>query len=246
MTICQKHHKVPHMRRPYTGLLFLLNIMKKKYKFKLSRRFSFILLVIAAIFISQIPVLHVPFSWMQTFFHEISHGLTAILTGGAIVSVQLNLDGSGLCTSLGGWTFLIAFSGYVGAVLWGVLIYVLSCAVKDRNAFVIALFIIGLIVACMVFWTSNFITLLVLGGMLIPFTVALKARSYFIEKYFLQFSGIYVLIDAIKSPFVLLFIHDRGDDFALSVITGLPQIFWVFLWILIGLISLFFVFKYSH
>ncbi|MCU7848029.1 MAG: M50 family metallopeptidase [Candidatus Thiodiazotropha sp. (ex Lucinoma kastoroae)] len=47
-------------------------------------KFSFILQVVAALVLSAIPILHYPFGWFQTLFHGLSHGLSAILTGGSI------------------------------------------------------------------------------------------------------------------------------------------------------------------
>ncbi|MCU7884373.1 MAG: M50 family metallopeptidase, partial [Candidatus Thiodiazotropha sp. (ex Lucinoma annulata)] len=47
-------------------------------------KFSFILQVVAALVLSAIPILHYPFGWFETLFHELSHGLSAILTGGSI------------------------------------------------------------------------------------------------------------------------------------------------------------------
>ncbi|MFQ5534642.1 MAG: M50 family metallopeptidase, partial [Sphingomonadales bacterium] len=84
---------------------------------------TFVLLVVGAMLLSVIPIVSLPFSWTATFFHEISHGLMAIATGGSIVKINLYPNGAGLCTSIGGSPFLIAFAGYFGAVLWGVLIY---------------------------------------------------------------------------------------------------------------------------
>ncbi len=203
-------------------------------------------MIIGACIVAQVPLLHTPFSWMQTFFHEISHGLIAIITGGEIISIQLNLDGSGLCVSRGGWLFLITISGYFGAILWGALIHIIVSAMKDKNAFLIALLIIGLISISLLLWVRDFTTFLVLGITLIPFIIALRSRSYLIERYFLQFSGIYILLDAIKTPINLLFIQNRGDDAALADMTGIPQIFWVCLWMGTGLLTLWCLYKIQN
>ena len=58
---------------------------------------SFKLTVILALVISAIPIINLPFTWITVFFHEISHGLMAMVTGGKINKIHLNFFGSGLC-----------------------------------------------------------------------------------------------------------------------------------------------------
>lgn len=54
-----------------------------------------------------------------TFLHEASHGLAAILTGGAWVSFQVSPDSSGVAYTVGGFRPLILVAGYAGACFWG-------------------------------------------------------------------------------------------------------------------------------
>ena len=205
--------------------------------------YAFTGLILAACMLMNIPFLHIPFSWMQTFFHEISHGLTAVITGGKIVHITLNVDGSGLCTSLGGARFWIIFSGYMGAIFWGWLIYIIATNMHENTAFFLALLIIALMLICMVFWAYNLTTVCILIAMIVPFILALKLRQVWFEKLFLRFSGVYIMLDAVLSPLHLLGISDRGDDFALQELTGLPQIFWVGSWSFAGCLVLLLLFR---
>ena len=83
----------------------------------------FIAFVLAAFLIDYLPLINLPFLWSETFFHEISHGLAAIMSGGEIYRITLNFNGSGTCETLGGVGFLVSFSGYAGSALWGLMIY---------------------------------------------------------------------------------------------------------------------------
>ena len=56
---------------------------------KLPKKSYFWLLLLAAIIIHQIPIISVPFKWLESYFHEISHGLAAVATGGRIVRIEL-------------------------------------------------------------------------------------------------------------------------------------------------------------
>ncbi|MBF0589794.1 MAG: M50 family metallopeptidase, partial [Magnetococcales bacterium] len=91
-------------------------------------------MVLLALAAGEVPLLSWPFRLLETFFHELSHGLTAIATGGEIVSIKLMWSEGGLCVHRGGVRLFTAFSGYFGSVLWGAAIFLAATAVKRRNA----------------------------------------------------------------------------------------------------------------
>ena len=55
-----------------------------------------LVLAVIALFCWHSPLL-LPVKLLTVFFHELSHGLAAILTGGSIVSIGLNLNQGGIC-----------------------------------------------------------------------------------------------------------------------------------------------------
>jgi len=114
-----------------------------------------LLFCITAIIIDFIPGVKLPFLWSETFFHEISHGLMAVATGGSIVSLTLNYDGSGYCVSRGGVSLLIAFFGYFGCALWGLLIYLVADSMKPRFAHFFMVVFLGLLILTMLLWAEN-------------------------------------------------------------------------------------------
>jgi hypothetical protein len=60
-----------------------------------------------------------PFKLLVVFFHELSHGLAALLTGGEIVSLSVNFQQGGLAITQGGSRFLILSAGYLGSLAIG-------------------------------------------------------------------------------------------------------------------------------
>ncbi|NUM52555.1 MAG: M50 family metallopeptidase [Candidatus Hydrogenedentes bacterium] len=60
-----------------------------------------------------------PLRLLVVFFHELSHGLAAIATGGSIVEIQMNAQEGGHCVTRGGSPFLTISAGYLGSLLWG-------------------------------------------------------------------------------------------------------------------------------
>ena len=44
------------------------------------QKYHFFILLFVAIFLKQLPLITIPFNWLESYFHEISHGLAALLT----------------------------------------------------------------------------------------------------------------------------------------------------------------------
>jgi hypothetical protein len=74
----------------------------------------------------QLDVLLYPFRLFVTFVHESGHGLAAILTGGSFVKFTVYGDGSGVATTIGGSRALILPAGYLGAALFGAVLFYLT------------------------------------------------------------------------------------------------------------------------
>ena len=200
--------------------------------------------LIALTFIfSWIPIISWPFDWIQTFFHELSHGLAALMTGGRVLTIELNLNGSGLCTSSGGIRLFVAFAGYAGAILWGALIYMMADHPSEKTADRLAILMITLIGITLLFWARDFITILILCVMIIPFAFVLKIKDAWGERLLMQITGLYVLLDAIKSPSYLCILQ-RNDARTLGQITFSPAFVWILIWLGTGIATMFFLYKW--
>jgi len=200
-------------------------------------KYRFWLIFICAAVVLEIPFVSIPLKWFESYFHEISHGLLAIISGGEIIRIQLFPNGAGLCTTRGGSNFLVSFFGYAGAVIWGVLIYWLS-TLHQKIAQLISLLIGLLLILTMVFWIrdplSLFIVLVLLAIVLLTFK--LQNSRYF--QMLLQLIGATVLLNSIKSPWYLLDGRSLGDGAALAQITFIPEIFWIGIWFALGLMGI--------
>lgn len=71
-----------------------------------------------------------PLKLLVIFFHELSHGLAAILTGGSIESISVNFQQGGEAWTRGGSRFLILTAGYLGSLAIGA--GLLLAALKGR------------------------------------------------------------------------------------------------------------------
>lgn len=71
------------------------------------------------------PVLQ-PLKVVVVLFHEMSHGLAALLTGGRVIDIIVTEAEGGSCETEGGWPLVIVSAGYLGGMLFGGTILYLS------------------------------------------------------------------------------------------------------------------------
>jgi len=200
----------------------------------LSSRQQLILFIAAAFIIDYLPFINLPFLWSETFFHEISHGLAALLTGGMIHNITLSFNGSGVCTTSGGMHFLISFSGYAGSALWGLLIYSVAGTLSQKKAKFMTGIMVVMLVVTLLLWARDVSTIIILLVLLLMYAIPLVKSLWFSVKFFIQLVGIFVMLDAIRSPLYLLDGRDLGDGASLAQLTGLPEFLWVALWFVIA------------
>jgi len=191
--------------------------------------YQFALLVIGAFVLSNIPIVHWPFSWLETYFHEISHGLAAVLSGGSIERIVLHFNGSGLCYTRGGWQPLVTFAGYAGAVAWGAIIYLSAKASGTNNRWP-AIIMLGMLLVSGILYARDLITILIM--LIISGTLYISFRHVVggIFPRFMEFAGVYVMVSAAQAPLDLIDGRHYGDGATLANVTWLPEIIWALLW----------------
>lgn len=190
-----------------------------------------------AVVINFIPFIGLPFRYLSTIFHELSHGLATLLTGGAIVEFALQANGAGHLVSRGGSSIIIAFSGYFGAALWGGLLYQVGrhqLMVQITLGFLIALFSLTLIL-----WVNGLMTAFILLGVIALLVLILVRSKDRWLTYVAQLMAILVLFNAINSPLYLLDGRHIGDGANLANYTFIPEIVWVMIWFVWALFILY-------
>jgi hypothetical protein len=197
-----------------------------------SARAIFVIELLLALVVKALPLAHLPLDWFQTFFHEISHGLAALLTGGRIESISIAPDASGRCLTQGGFTPLILFSGYTGSALWGALIH---SSVSARHARRIALALSLCVGLAGLLWVRDWTTPWILLCIIAMFLLAYRYGSRKWTHRFVEFVGLYVVLEAVRAPLYLLDGRSIGDGAALADLTWLPEFFWIAVWLSIAL-----------
>lgn len=175
-----------------------------------------------------------PFRIFVVFLHEISHGLAAVVTGGAIESIGLSFDEGGVCRTRGGWPFLILNAGYLGSLLWGAAFLVLGER-RRRSRTAIALIGAFTLVVTLFYVRTLFGFAYGLGAGLALVAVAAKLRPAVSEVLLAAIgatSALYAVWDIASD---VLFRHsNESDAAALAALTGIPAIVWGTLWIAVS------------
>ena len=202
----------------------------------MNKRVEFVLLMVLAVAISYLPFIRLPFVWVQTFFHEISHGVAALITGGEIIRIELDLRGSGVCYTRGGVPFIVSIAGYLGAALSGMLFYLSVTGLGWYNVRFFSALFGGLPLLTLALWGRDLATLLILlvisALSFIPLNNNWHPKALHL---LMQFIGCYILLDALKTPIYLIDSRNFGDGATLAQMTLIPEIMWVILWELCAL-----------
>lgn len=205
-------------------------------------KYQFYWLLLAAIIIRQIPIVSLPFNWLESFFHELSHGVAAIVTGGRIIKIELFPNGAGLCTTQGGIRFFVTVMGYLGATLFGIALYQLAGQTITRAKFVYG-FLIGLLSITLVLWTRDVLTAIILLSLIGLLVVKWRFQNTYSLNILLKFTGIIVLLNSVYSPLYLIDGRHMGDGATLASLTFIPEIVWVIAWTACGICALFYLAK---
>ncbi len=214
------------------------NQAAKDLKANLKRLGGLLLLMVPIILLWDTFLLY-PLKILTVFFHELSHGLASVLTGGDMVRIELSRHQGGMCTTLGGNTFIILSAGYLGSLIWGGIILVASARMKYDKEIVTILGAILLGVGAVYvrpIFSFGFPYCLVLGFALIMSGRYLSAGfNDILAKIIGLTSCLYAAIDIISDT--LTRSVPCSDANALARLYFLPGWFWGLIWLVIAIVG---------
>lgn len=85
-----------------------------------------LILIVAAVFLLWNTPVMIPLKILIVFFHEVSHGAAAVLTGGEIESISVSPRQGGVTVTRGGNLFVITTAGYLGSLVMGVVLFLMA------------------------------------------------------------------------------------------------------------------------
>jgi peptidase M50B-like protein len=174
-----------------------------------------------------------PLKLFVVLLHEVSHGIAALATGGRIVSIAVYPEEGGATLTLGGAPFVITSAGYVGSLLFGVAILLVSARTRLSQYLTMLLGIGAVSVALFCMREGRWFAA---GCGLVFASLAPLPRR--VSELALRVVGVtsclYAILD-IKSDVI-----DRpnapSDAAVLAARTGVPSVIWGVLWIVISLV----------
>jgi hypothetical protein len=203
----------------------------------------FIILIVLIILAWDTPILY-PLKLLVVFFHESSHALASLLTGGTVNELVINAGEGGYVISQGGNRFIILSAGYIGSLFWGVIIYIAS--VKSHyDKSIMALLGVCIIVIALKFSTDVFS---ILFGLLTGAAMLLIANNFaehyndFILKLIGLISMMYAPLDIYSDTISRSYL--QSDAYLLAEYTGGTTLLWGSIWIIISMVVIFYCFKW--
>ena len=195
-------------------------------------------LMLGVVFIWDTDWLY-PLKILTVFFHEISHGLGAIITGGSIKEIHLSPAQGGTCWTAGGWRFVVLPAGYLGSMAFGGAILVgASRTTHDRQIMrglgCILLLVSLLYVRPFIGFGFGFGILTALG-MLVLATYAPNRVNDFALKVIGLTSCLYSVLD-IKSDLIDRDIPE-SDASRFAELFGGSSFMWGVIWMSIAIVS---------
>lgn len=181
------------------------------------RRQSLIMTAVAMVLVYilwNIPALDIllyPLKLFTTYVHEAGHAVATIITGGSVVSFSVALDGSGLTRRVGGADWLIGPAGYLGAALFGsVLFFVLNRFPRVSNSISV---ILGIAIALftVIFSGGNFLALLIgVGFGMLLMALGLRAHPV-LTMFALNLLAVSTALEAFFDLRYLVFVIDASN-----------------------------------
>ena len=174
-----------------------------------------------------------PLRVLVVFFHEASHGLAAMATGGSIDSLRIMPDESGLATTRGGSAFVVYSAGYLGSLVFGAILLLLAARTRvDRIVAAVLGALLALLTILFVPFSNpfGFAFGLVAAAALIAIAKWLpEAASDVALKVIGVTSCGYAVLDIYSD--VIARPELRSDAAMLGEATGIPTVVWGVLWI---------------
>lgn len=192
---------------------------------------------VASIFLWN-TILIYPLKLLVVLMHETSHAIAALVTGGSVERIAVNVMQGGVTYTQGGSRFVILSAGYIGSSLIGALLLWASTR-KPWAEYIAELFGIAIMIEAFL-WVRDAFTL----GFAVAMGIACillgtKIKGIF-ERVFMQLTGavccLYAVYDIFSDVLTLgsARIEGKSDAQMLAEITHIPAVVWGVVWIAIA------------
>lgn len=176
-----------------------------------------------------------PIEILVAFLHEFGHAIMAIISGGNVHALQVNVDGSGVTTTSGGSRALITMGGYIGSCIFSNILVRTSISGYSKY---ICYLLAAVAIFSSIYWFSTLTNLLILIVYAMFFIFIGKLP---INSLLLQFIGVACVLRVLQD----FNIGPSSDLAAFQSYVGiLPYEGWMYLWLVISVIITIFNIKF--
>lgn len=180
------------------------------------------LLYLIVINLPVIGLIAQPINILCTFLHEFGHAFFAIITGGSVQSMAVNMDGSGVTYTMGGNAAILTMGGYVGSALFGNIMLRLA---DTHTAQPVLKVLSGVMFITSIIWFNNVVTTVAL--ILFAFALWFLSNKH-LSPYILSFLGIACIIYIIQD----FNVGPTSDLQAYESEVGIfPAAIWMYIWL---------------
>jgi Peptidase M50B-like len=168
-----------------------------------------------------------PVIWLVAFLHELGHALAALVSGGRVLDLTVNADGSGLTTTQGGSTALILMGGYIGSAIFGNLLFYLG-AIRRRLTRPALSVLAFLMIFSALIWSVNLLSsaLLILFAVVLIFVASRTRFGPDVCLFLGMATVVYIIFDFRVGP--------SSDLAQYNARIGIfPTEIWMFIWLAI-------------
>lgn len=179
-----------------------------------------------------------PITLLVTFLHEFGHGLGALLTGGSVNQIQINPNGSGYTTTVGGARGIILMGGYIGSAILGNLLFYVGTRGQRIIKPVIYLLAAAMFFTAFYWYNSMFTTSVLIVFAIALGLIALKTKFGREVLMFLGLASIlYIIQDFNVGP------SSDLQAYADTMVI-LPASVWMYIWLVIVVVLFIFNIRY--
>ncbi len=204
-----------------------------------------LLLLTALVFaLWQTPVV-VPLKILIVFFHEVSHAIVTVLTGGEVISLSISSNQGGFVVSRGGNRFIGLTAGYLGSLLIGVGLLVAATRNRADRKIMAGVGVMTLVIAGL-YIRDAFALAFAIGtgvGMLLIARYLGHAVNDMVLRVIGLASMIYVPYDIFSDTIARS--NRRSDAHMLAEEFGGTTMMWGGLWLVISLIVIGWCLRYG-
>jgi len=196
-----------------------------------------VLCVIFLVFLFWNSPIVYPVKLLSIYFHEMSHSIVTLITGGKVTYVGITSNLGGITNSQGASDSAVLISGYLGSTIFGILTYLFSSKRDFSRVYLVFLSILFL--AFSTFMVKN--SYGVVAGVIIAvifFALVFIKNQIFLSillKIIALINMAYVINDVIHDTFVTVNIY--SDAARLEQLTGYSDNIWGILWIAVAVIA---------